>query len=266
MIWESSQHIPAPFHAAERFRHRRCEAVISVTLGSSASASPVGPSAATRRETGLDAMSRLWLLVASAAASKFRAAPQARHFEEGRAMVMAMLCCMAGLLTLVLAVLVVCFLLDTTLSWKHKATYYACRRKVQRVQEALMKGKEDLALCPCCVECTSTTQSQKKVKFICGHGYHLHCVNRWFHENPNSVGCPVCVGQPEELREPKECDCPRDEAQTFILHSLHRRYPAIITKECIHSWEGCNAELWLTELACPRYSSIFNKLFRPFRK
>ncbi|CAJ1398768.1 unnamed protein product [Effrenium voratum] len=118
-------------------------------------------------------------------------------------MVMAMLCCMAGLLTLVLAVLVVCFLLDTTLSWKHKATYYACRRKVQRVQEALMKGKEDLALCPCCVECTSTTQSQKKVKFICGHGYHLHCVNRWFHENPNSVGCPVCVGQPEELREPK---------------------------------------------------------------
>ncbi|CAL1144180.1 unnamed protein product [Cladocopium goreaui] len=87
----------------------------------------------------------------------------------------------------------VCFLLDRALSWKHQATYYACRRQVQKVQEeALMKGK-DLSLCPCCVECTSNTPAQKKVKFFCGHSYHLHCINRWFQENPTSVGsCPVC--------------------------------------------------------------------------
>eukprot|EP00435_Cladocopium_sp_Y103_P038090 s83_g10.t1 len=55
-------------------------------------------------------------------------------------------------------------------------------------------------------------------------------------------------------------DAPRDEAQTFILHSLHRRYPTIITEECLESWAGCNAELWLTELKCPRYTSIFKSL------
>eukprot|EP00435_Cladocopium_sp_Y103_P045120 s83_g12.t2 len=134
-------------------------------------------------------------MVLNVAASKFRAAPQGsvKYSEEAQAMALAMLCCMAALLGLILAVVIVCFLLDRALSWKHQATYYACRRQVQKVQEeALMKGK-DLSLCPCCVECTSNTPAQKKVKFFCGHGYHLHCINRWFQENPNSVGsCPVC--------------------------------------------------------------------------
>mmetsp|Transcript_112011 Transcript_112011/g.157019 ORF Transcript_112011/g.157019 Transcript_112011/m.157019 type:complete len:218 (-) Transcript_112011:55-708(-) len=208
-------------------------------------------------------LSCLWL-VAFSTASKFRSINVAQQApsskvdlgEEGRAVVMAMLLCSAGFLSVTLFILVACCLLDTALSWKHRATYYACRQKVQQVQEALMKGKEDLSLCPCCVETTQYTQPQKKVKFICGHGYHLHCVNRWFQEHPNSVGsCPVCEG------ETAGGDTPRDEAQTFILHSLHRRFPTIITKECMDSWEGCNAELWLTVLKCPRYSSLFSKVF-----
>lgn len=215
----------------------------------------------------------LWpCVVLNVAASKFRAAPQGSvtYSEEVQALALAMLCCMAALLGLILAVVIVCFLLDRALSWKHQATYYACRRQVQKVQEeALMKGK-DLSLCPCCVECTSNTPAQKKVKFFCGHSYHLHCINRWFQENPTSVGsCPVCeVGKLQQ--ELQKCcgnekgeiyiDAPRDEAQTFILHSLNRRYPTIITEECLESWAGCNAELWITELKCPRYTSIFKFL------
>ncbi|CAK9094924.1 unnamed protein product [Durusdinium trenchii] len=235
-----------------------------------------------------------FLKAISVTATKFRSAPLHEEspshkeiFENQSGSVAAIastLCILATLFSLILAALVVCvILLDRALSWKHQATYYACRRQVQRVQEALMKGKDNLSLCPCCVECTLNTQAPKKVKFLCGHGYHLDCINSWFQENPQSVGCcPVCeVGKLQQERqkgqswlsvchELRSCgsekgevciDAPRDEAQTFILHSLHRRYPAIISEESLERWAGCNAELWLTELACPRYSSIFKKFW-----
>eukprot|EP00913_Durusdinium_trenchii_P002084 g1925.t1 len=190
------------------------------------------------------------LCAISVTATKFRSAPLHEEspshkeiFENQSGSVAAIastLCILATLFSLILAALVVCvILLDRALSWKHQATYYACRRQVQRVQEALMKGKDNLSLCPCCVECTLNTQAPKKVKFLCGHGYHLDCINSWFQENPQSVGCcPVCeVGKlQQETRRTRR-------------------------KETTERWAGCNAELWLTELACPRYSSIFKKFW-----
>eukprot|EP00931_Biecheleriopsis_adriatica_P012004 TRINITY_DN113104_c0_g1_i1.p2 TRINITY_DN113104_c0_g1~~TRINITY_DN113104_c0_g1_i1.p2 ORF type:complete len:247 (-),score=41.85 TRINITY_DN113104_c0_g1_i1:30-770(-) len=197
--------------------------------------------------------------------------------EEGRAVVKAMLYCMAGLFALIIGLLVSCFIVDVSLSWRHYATFQSLKRKIRRVQDALMKGKEDLSLCPCCVECTLNAQAAHRVKFICGHSFHLNCINSWFKDYPDHVGCcPVCENamSGQELQECSGCSqpykgdtgasgeaMPRDEAQTFILRSLHRRYPSFISKACVEHWAGCNAELWLSELTCPRYSSIFKVFF-----
>lgn len=48
-------------------------------------------------------------------------------------------------------------------------------------------------------------------------------------------------------------DSVSDEAQGFILSSLHRRYPEIISRACVKRWLSCNTELWLSELSCPRW-------------
>lgn len=49
-----------------------------------------------------------------------------------------------------------------------------------------------------------------------------------------------------------------DEAQSFILGSLHRRYPEIIPKECVQRWSSCHTELWLSELTCPRWHGRYS--------
>eukprot|EP00933_Yihiella_yeosuensis_P055613 TRINITY_DN5445_c0_g2_i2.p1 TRINITY_DN5445_c0_g2~~TRINITY_DN5445_c0_g2_i2.p1 ORF type:complete len:327 (-),score=53.50 TRINITY_DN5445_c0_g2_i2:350-1330(-) len=211
--------------------------------------------------------------------------------DEGRQLSVAILYCAVAFLCLGLALLVVCFVFDTAASWMHKATFHACKKQVARVQEALMTGKDDLSLCPYCVQSLEHTLHKAKVMFLCGHRFHLGCINQWFREHPQKAGCcPICDGVREDseplvctpctggeeeprttpLKELREGDTgsmefPRDEAQNFILQSLHRQYPHIITKECTKRWAECNAELWQSELECPRYSSIFGAIFKGFR-
>lgn len=50
-----------------------------------------------------------------------------------------------------------------------------------------------------------------------------------------------------------------DEAKNFMLHSLHKEYPDIIQQDCLERWCSCHTEIWLSELRCPRYKSIFAK-------
>jgi len=50
-----------------------------------------------------------------------------------------------------------------------------------------------------------------------------------------------------------------DEAKNFMLHSLHKEYPDIIRQDCLERWCSCHTEIWLSELQCPRYKSIFAK-------
>jgi len=50
-----------------------------------------------------------------------------------------------------------------------------------------------------------------------------------------------------------------DEAKSFMLDRLHREYPDIIEKDCLKRWGTCHTEIWLSELRCPRYKSIFAK-------
>jgi hypothetical protein len=48
-----------------------------------------------------------------------------------------------------------------------------------------------------------------------------------------------------------------DEAKNFMLHSLHKEYPDIIRAADLVRWCSCHTEIWLSELQCPRYKSIF---------
>jgi hypothetical protein len=48
-----------------------------------------------------------------------------------------------------------------------------------------------------------------------------------------------------------------DEAKKFMLHRLHKEYPDIIKKSDLERWCSCHTEIWLSELHCPRYKSIF---------
>jgi len=51
----------------------------------------------------------------------------------------------------------------------------------------------------------------------------------------------------------------QDEAKNFMLHSLYKEYPDIIQQACLARWCSCHTEIWLSELHCPRYKSIFAK-------
>mmetsp|Transcript_3758 Transcript_3758/g.10005 ORF Transcript_3758/g.10005 Transcript_3758/m.10005 type:complete len:280 (+) Transcript_3758:156-995(+) len=67
--------------------------------------------------------------------------------------------------------------------------------------------------------------------------------------------CPDCreADSSDSGPAPALNDSVSDEAQGFILNSLHRRYPEIISGACVKRWLSCNTELWLSELSCPRW-------------
>jgi len=67
--------------------------------------------------------------------------------------------------------------------------------------------------------------------------------------------CQDCreVDSSDGVLAPVLHDSVSDEAQGFILNSLHRRYPEIISGACVKRWLSCNTELWLSELSCPRW-------------
>mmetsp|Transcript_55350 Transcript_55350/g.113004 ORF Transcript_55350/g.113004 Transcript_55350/m.113004 type:complete len:272 (-) Transcript_55350:146-961(-) len=179
-------------------------------------------------------------------------------------------------------VLLVYCVFDAALHWCHRAHFHSCQKKVQQVHEVFLKRKGELPLCPYCIESISSQSSPHKVVFLCGHRFHTDCANKWFQSHPRESGrCPICEvasdGQVTAATEGKEVDKEKeqapevavdskrvafsgntstDEAQSFILDSLHRRYPDIITKACVERWASCHTEIWLQELARPRYNSI----------
>jgi len=176
--------------------------------------------------------------------------------------------CFVGLSILALAV---CCLYDAVAHWCHRARFLSCQTKLQRVHEVFLSQKGELPLCPYCVEAISVQPSPWKVVYLCGHRFHMCCANQWCREFPDKAGrCPICDGPQASTLEVKkgcECECTSatdsldstDEARSFILRSLHRQYPDIITTGCVSRWASCHTEIWLSELARPRYSSILRK-------
>lgn len=174
------------------------------------------------------------------------------------------------------AVLMAACIYDATASWRHRAHFRSCRKKVEGVHAVLncrMKG--GMPLCPVCVEPVSMRPSPFQVVFICGHRFHMKCANAYCRESPNARAgaCPMCEG-PESAEAPsKGVEAPdamcefsnsiqncASETKAFILRSLHQKYPDIVTKACVERWRSCHTEIWLQELECPRYQSIFDWL------
>jgi len=162
--------------------------------------------------------------------------------------------------------LMICLMNDMVSQWRHRARFRSCEQKVQRVHEVFTSRKGDLPLCPYCVEYVSSQASPSVVVFLCGHRFHTDCANRWLVEQECRDGhCPICEGpashvppvEDAEIAEGHAMNQP-DEAKAFILRSLCKQYPDIVRRDCeMRRWCECHTELWLSELSCPRYSSIF---------
>lgn len=180
------------------------------------------------------------------------------------------LACAAICATLLMA----CCIWDAMAHWRHWAHFRACERKVRRANEVLSKRKGELPLCPFCVEPISGQPSPSKVVFLCGHRFHTDCCNEWFLESPAAAGrCPICEDGAPVQRQSKDGaagspvaedgdsanDGCNDEAQSFILLSLHKQFPEIISEACVKRWSSCHTQIWLSELNCPRYNSILHK-------
>lgn len=156
--------------------------------------------------------------------------------------------------------LLVCCMYDAGSHWRHRARFHSCQKKVQRVHEVFLSKKGEMPLCPCCVETVSSQPSPSEVVFLCGHRFHIDCTNRWFQQRPELAGkCPICECRPDVDTQKDEETGAVDEAKTFILSSLHQQYPEIVPAENVQRWASCHTEIWLSELSCPRYYSIFNK-------
>jgi len=170
------------------------------------------------------------------------------------------------------SLLLLCCLYDAVSQWRHRARFHACQRKIQHVHEVFLSRKGELPLCPTCVEFVAPHTSPAVVVFLCGHRFHIDCANRWIVDHECRAGCcPICENTSAEVgassRLPVgDSGCAggctgsgesADESKSFILQSLRRQYPDMISEACTERWRDCHTEIWLSELACPRYNSIF---------
>jgi len=160
-------------------------------------------------------------------------------------------CCVV----LVASVLMLCCIYDAAAHWHHRAHFYSCQKKVRRVHEVFRNRKGEQLLCPYCVEeIGHSSRASGPVVFLCGHRFHTDCANKWFLKHPEKAGrCPMCEGSDGCC--PAKSNC---ESLSFILGSLHRKYPEIVTEANVNRWASCHTEIWLSEMRCPRYNSILH--------
>lgn len=221
-----------------------------------------------------------------------------RHYELvpiGAAVILyGVTCCVL----LAASALMVCCMYDAAAHWCHRSHFHSCQTKVQRVHEVFSKKRGEPAMCPYCVEfISSSSRMSQPVVFLCGHRFHMECANRWFRDNPDKSGkCPLCEGVQQRCCAKAKClagckddepappapaptalalaaraekcsgetntspvESSNDEALSFILGSLNREYPDIITEDCMNRWASCHTEIWLSELRCPKYNSLLHK-------
>lgn len=216
-------------------------------------------------------------VVPSADAAALHLRALAHYGEDGKLALLGATCLLYGLtccVGLAAAALLVCCIYDAAAHWCHRAHFHSCQKKVRRVHEGLLNKKGELPLCPYCIEFIPNQSSPSKVVFLCGHRFHTDCANRWFQEHPEEAGrCPICEAASPPSTEDgaaggdrtgaeaaaSNSDTCNDEAQIFILKSLHRRYPEFVPESCVQRWASCHTEIWLSELTCPRYNSILSK-------
>jgi len=171
----------------------------------------------------------------------------------------------------------VCCVYDTFMHWRHRHHWAMCNQKIRRVHNVFQDAGGDLRLCPFCVEWVpNSDESQVKkamvCQFLCGHKFHTECLQKWFKANPQKQGrCPVCElphsyssrdEYSSDISDKEACRSVNaiDEIKAFFLRSLNRQYPSIISESECSRWKSSCTEIWLSELECPRYLSIFQQL------
>lgn len=150
--------------------------------------------------------------------------------------------------------------------WKHDAHFRECRRKVDQLHHHLTRHDSDDPMCPYCVDFVKGTKSSGKVVFLCGHCFHLKCANSHFRNHQERAGlCPICC---KGMAKAYEDDPPEPEGtslfstgleegrRSFLLASLRRMYPEVISEACMLRWACCSVETWHQELEKPKYKSI----------
>jgi len=177
----------------------------------------------------------------------------------------------------------VCCVYDTFMHWRHRHHWAMCNQKIRRVHNVFQDAGGDLRLCPFCVEWVPDGQESQVKKamvfrFLCGHQFHHECLQKWFKAHPQKQGrCPVCElphsysSKDEYLSDISDKEACRsvnaiDEIKAFFLRSLNRQYPSIVLDVDICRWKSSHTEIWLSELECPRYMSIFQQMRQKSRQ
>lgn len=165
--------------------------------------------------------------------------------------------------------------------WWHWSRFRSCQAKVQRVHDSMQNPGDKSRLCPYCLDYLSGCASSK-VTFLCGHSFHFRCMNDCYKSCKSGL-CPICdvaaktpdtpptsgagvdsasisEGDGDEAQAGvAEQPAAGDEAQYFILRTLQRRYPDIVSEECVRRWASRHTEIWLSELKCPSYHSTLRR-------
>jgi hypothetical protein len=178
------------------------------------------------------------------------------------------------ILGLIFSFVMLCCVYDTIAHWRHRAHFRSCANKLEQVHEVFLSADAELPLCPICVNSVSHTNPTRAVVFLCGHRFHTDCANRYFRHHKGMSGrCPIC-----ELPHSYSCEHPGDhsllceskslasspvnsvdEVKSFFLSSLRHQYPDIIPESSVERWSSCHTEIWLSELKCPQYQTLFDK-------
>lgn len=177
----------------------------------------------------------------------------------------------AGCFVIFLTTLAGCCVYDSVAHWRHLAYFRSCSTQVRRVHDMFLNPQGELPLCPMCIEKVPTSASSTAVVFLCGHRFHTECANQWYLAKPRNGGrCPIC-NDTDGCRDAEASDgdaltCGKcehleaqDEAKAFFLRTLMQQFPEFISEECVKRWANCHSEIWLSELECPQYRSIFSR-------
>lgn len=199
-------------------------------------------------------------------------AADAQHFVQRLVEDPYMQIVFSGLLACVIIGIAFVFLLwvyDLFLHWRHRAYFRCCQKQVQSLSKVFERPNHEMPLCAICIEKLPSELSSRTetVVFLCGHRFHTECANSWHSSKLLSACmCPICdgcdncesdnlVGKDYDVEANSTSSS--DEARVFFIRSLSKRFPEFITQECVRRWSKCHTELWLSELRCPPYLSIF---------
>mmetsp|Transcript_66554 Transcript_66554/g.214486 ORF Transcript_66554/g.214486 Transcript_66554/m.214486 type:complete len:476 (-) Transcript_66554:69-1496(-) len=66
-------------------------------------------------------------------------------------------------------------------------------------------------------------------------------------------------GGDESPSSPGSTSATSEEGRRFLAASLQRMYPELVSKALAQRWSSCHIEIWLSELVCPAYASVFKR-------